>query len=90
MVQVRVILVAFGLLLQVTLSSATNADGWRDQVIFQILTDRFAKTDQSSSACQDLSNYCGGTWQAAAGKLDYVTQLGATALWISPIPDNTK
>ena len=33
-------------------------------------------------------NYCGGTFEAIAEKLDYITGMGFDAIWISPIVDN--
>ncbi|EDQ92354.1 uncharacterized protein MONBRDRAFT_14014 [Monosiga brevicollis MX1] len=68
---------------------AATADQWRREVIYQILTDRFANPSQPTEACADLSTYCGGTWAAGVPYLDYIRKLGATAVWISPIPDNT-
>ena len=56
----------------------------------QILTDRFAKSGGDADApCRDLSNYCGGTFQGIIEKLDYIQGLGANAIWISPIPEQT-
>lgn len=56
---------------------------------FQILIDRFAKTSSDVSQCSDLSNYCGGTYQGVIRMLDYIQGLGANAIWISPIPEQT-
>ena len=53
----------------------------------QVLTDRF--NSGSSSPCSDLSTYCGGTFKGIIEKLDYIQDLGANAIWISPIPVNT-
>ena len=55
----------------------------------QLLTDRFAQTQDPSSPCSDLSTYCGGTFNGIAAKLDYIQGLGANAIWISPIPTQT-
>ena len=56
----------------------------------QILTDRFAKSGGDANApCGDLSDYCGGTFQGILDKLDYIQGLGANAIWISPIPEQT-
>ena len=66
--------------------SALSPDQWRQQSIYQVLTDRFARTDGSTTAPCDpsASRYCGGTWQGIVQKLDYIQGLGATAVWISP------
>lgn len=58
--------------------------------LFQLLTDRFAPSgDLPSQKCGDLSNYCGGTFKGIEKHLDYITGLGANAIWISPIVLNT-
>lgn len=59
---------------------------WKGRVIYQLLTDRFARTDGSTSPCNDISEYCGGTYVGATNKLDYIAELGCDAVWISPIP----
>lgn len=43
----------------------------------------------SNSPCGNLSSYCGGTFKGIVDKLDYIEGLGANAIWISPIPDQT-
>ncbi|KAA0154156.1 hypothetical protein FNF29_02776 [Cafeteria roenbergensis] len=65
---------------------AASTDDWKGRVIYQLLTDRFARTDGSTSPCNDISQYCGGTYAGATKKLDYVAELGCDAVWISPIP----
>ncbi|KAI9315936.1 a-amylase [Dichotomocladium elegans] len=67
---------------------ASVAD-WRGRAIYQILTDRFARTDGSTSNCNNFSDYCGGTYRGIINKLDYVASLGFDAIWISPIPKNS-
>jgi len=68
-----------------------TAEEWKGRVIYQLLTDRFAKTDNSSSpACANLHDYCGGTFQGIINKLDYIQNLGANAIWISPVVENTN
>ncbi|MFO0684098.1 MAG: alpha-amylase family glycosyl hydrolase [Sandaracinus sp.] len=76
----------------ITIASHAAPDGepgdWRDQVIYQMLTDRFANGDAATDFRVDstaLARYQGGDWQGAIDRLDYVQSLGVTALWISPI-----
>lgn len=59
---------------------------WRTQSIYQVMTDRFARTDLSIDAECDTSEavYCGGTWQGLISELDYIQGMGFTAIWISP------
>ncbi|EMF09859.1 glycoside hydrolase family 13 protein [Sphaerulina musiva SO2202] len=61
---------------------------WRRQSIYQVMTDRFARSDGSTTASCDLDEYCGGTWIGLINQLDYIQQMGFTAVWISPIVKN--
>lgn len=70
--------------------SCLSAAEWRSQSIYQVMTDRFARTDGSTSASCNLNAYCGGTWQGLISKLDYIQQMGFTALWISPVVQNVE
>lgn len=62
---------------------------WRSQSIYQVMTDRFARTDLSTTAACSASAgiYCGGTWNGLISKLDYIQNMGFTAVWISPITE---
>eukprot|EP01084_Bolivina_argentea_P183313 316347_1 len=63
---------------------------WKSHSIYQILTDRFSKTDISDSTeCGDLLDYCGGTFKGILNNLDYIEDLGYDTIWISPIVSNT-
>ncbi|KAI1873020.1 uncharacterized protein JN550_003273 [Neoarthrinium moseri] len=61
---------------------------WQKQSIYQIVTDRFARTDGSTTASCDLTRYCGGTWRGIINHLDYIQGMGFTAIWISPVVTN--
>ncbi|KAL0938872.1 alpha-amylase [Colletotrichum truncatum] len=65
---------------------------WRTQTIYQVMTDRFARNDGSTTyLCQThVQKYCGGTWRGIIDKLDYIQGLGATAVWISPFVKNIQ
>ena len=57
----------------------------------QLVTDRFATSDDSSPTCNtDDRVYCGGTWQGIINKLDYIQGMGFDAIWISPIVKNIE
>lgn len=66
---------------------AANSADWRSRTIYQVFTDRFARTDGSTDApCNVADNiYCGGTWKGIENKLDYIKNMGFTAVWISPV-----
>ena len=66
---------------------------WRDQVIYQIMIDRFANGDPNNDFNVQPSvpgRYHGGDWQGVIDHLDYLKTLGVTALWISPVVKNTE
>lgn len=64
---------------------------WRDQVIYFVLTDRFRDGDPSNNDMgagefdpSQESHYSGGDLQGVIDGLDYIRDLGATAVWITP------
>ena len=66
---------------------------WRDQVIYQIMVDRFSNGDPNNDlnvAPSVPGRYHGGDWQGVIDQLPYLEQLGVTALWISPVFKNTE
>ncbi|KAF2858248.1 glycoside hydrolase family 13 protein [Piedraia hortae CBS 480.64] len=67
---------------------ALTPSQWRSQAIYQVLTDRFALNSGSTTATCNLQNYCGGSWQGLISKLDYIQDMGFTAVWISPVVSN--
>lgn len=53
-------------------------------------TFRFALGDGSTPSCSLGANtYCGGNFQGIINNLAYIQNLGANAIWISPIVVNT-
>ncbi|KAH7817989.1 alpha-amylase [Monocercomonoides exilis] len=64
-------------------------DDWKTRIIYQILTDRFARSDNNNYSC-NLGNYCGGSYRGIMNHLDYIQDLGMNAIWISPIVENTQ
>ncbi|KAI3394402.1 hypothetical protein diail_2814 [Diaporthe ilicicola] len=82
---------------------ALSAEEWQKQTIYQVITDRFARspsddsglgisgaTPDSDADCPLPRQYCGGTWQGITDKLDYIQGMGFTAIWISPVIENTE
>ncbi len=64
---------------------------WRDQVIYFVMTDRFADGDPSNDDQHrgefdraSAAKYSGGDLQGIIDHLDYIQALGATAVWITP------
>ena len=69
----------------------THVEDWRDEVIYQVMVDRFADGDSGNNynvLLSDLARYQGGDWQGLEDRLDYLELLGVTTLWISPVVKN--
>jgi alpha-amylase len=68
-------------------------EDWRDEVIYQLMTDRFANGDVNNDWNVDpghLGRWQGGDWQGIVDNLDYLQELGVTAIWISPAVRNVE
>ena len=67
-------------------------DQWRTRSIYQVMIDRFARTDGNTSfPCNVTARiYCGGTWKGLRNNLDYIQGMGFDAIWISPISQNIQ
>ena len=82
---------SLALLHQRTAYAASPAE-WRSRSIYQLLTDRFARPDGSTTATCDTAagKYCGGTWTGIIDRLDYIQGMGFDAVWISPVTKNIE
>src|ERR1039457_1872157 len=63
----------------------------QDDIIYFIVTDRFYDGDPNNNAGVDKSNprkFHGGDLKGILDKLDYILNLGVTALWITPVYQN--
>ncbi|MCJ1379597.1 hypothetical protein MMC17_002699 [Xylographa soralifera] len=67
---------------------AAQAADWASRSIYQVLTDRYALPNGSTTAPCNLNDYCGGTWSSIIDNLDYIQNMGFTALQISPVDKN--
>ena len=74
---------------------------WRDQFIYFLLVDRFDNNDlntapyvpgQSPTGRDPAQGhrFQGGNLKGVARRLDYIQELGCTAIWLSPILRNRK
>jgi len=68
---------------------------FRDEIIYEALTDRIDDANPDNDVIDgvgvvpgELARYQGGDWQGLTRRLPYIRDLGATAIWISPIVDN--
>ena len=69
-------------------AQAAGTAEWKKRSVYQVLTDRFARSDTENGACTNLSDYCGGTFKGMENHLDYIQGMGFDAIWISPVIDN--
>ena len=78
-----------------TLRAQSN-EFWQAQSIYQIITDRFFDGDAANNNAEGNYNPSGptsvhgGDFKGLEQKLDYIKALGATAIWISPIVENSS
>lgn len=66
-------------------------DNWANDTIYFLLTDRFEdgdKTNNSDTQPGNLKRFQGGDLQGLINKLDYIKNLGVTAIWITPVVEN--
>lgn len=71
----------------------THVEDWRNEVIYQVLVDRFANGDPANDygvKYDDLARWQGGDWKGLEDNLDYLELLGVTTLWISPVVRNVE
>jgi glycosidase len=74
-------------LLSSTVAMAAN-DDWNSQVFYQVMVDRFFNGNKNNDAGTDTRDHLkmqGGDIAGLTQKLDYISQLGATAIILSPI-----
>jgi len=64
---------------------------WRDQVLYFVMTDRFADGDPSNNDQHagefdpgNPAKYNGGDLRGVQQRLDYIRGLGATGVWVTP------
>ncbi|MCK6502225.1 alpha amylase C-terminal domain-containing protein [Myxococcota bacterium] len=71
-----------------------HVEDWRDEVIYQVIVDRFANGDVNNdwnvSRSEDLNRYLGGDYQGLIDRVDYLSALGVTTIWISPVVVNVE
>jgi glycosidase len=76
-------------------SHATDPVFNEDDIVYMILTDRFYDGDSTNNNQGngeydpgDYHYYQGGDWQGVISKTGYITNLGVTSIWISPVSDD--
>ena len=67
------------LYISVSVVKGASKSEWKDKVIYQILTDRFDTAPTTTEPCNDLTDYCGGTFKGIYNRLEYLKDLGVDA-----------
>ena len=68
-----------------------SPDDWRNQWIYFLMVDRFYNPEhppRHKPYNTEYSGFQGGTFRGIQEKLPYLKELGATALWLSPVLKN--
>ncbi len=64
-----------------------DAQVTQDDVIYFVVTDRFFGRNKRNADPSDTSIH-GGTLDGIVEKLDYLVELGVTAIWVTPVYEN--
>jgi alpha-amylase len=75
------------------ISLHSHVSDWRDQIIYQVMIDRFDDGDFGLNFNVNASapaRWHGGDWLGLESRLDYLDELGVTAIWISPVYRNVE
>jgi|GEM_PF-181373 len=68
-------------------AEAQPIDKWKNDIIYFVLTDRFSdgdKTNNMDVVPTDMKKYHGGDLQGLIDKLDYIKDIGASSIWLTP------
>lgn len=64
---------------------------WETGVLYFAFVDRFANGDTSNDTPEGADvDYAGGDWQGVIDRLDYLDEMGVTALWLTAPWDNAE
>ena len=67
---------------------STAHASWKEEILYFVMLDRFADGDTTNNQGVDVRNplaFHGGDLKGLTEQLDYVHELGATAIWLTPI-----
>ncbi|MRI32342.1 alpha-amylase [Endozoicomonas sp. OPT23] len=73
----------------------TDSFDWRNATVYFAMTDRFANGDTSNDNAygrrkdnkQEIGTFHGGDLKGVTEKLDYLQDLGVTAIWLTPLAE---
>lgn len=90
--KINLILIAVFLCLSTPVDAAEKKDrNWQDETIYSMVVDRFNNGDSSNDVdvnANDPLAYNGGDFQGIIDKLDYIHDMGFTAIRLTPVFDN--
>ncbi|MCM3719076.1 alpha-amylase family glycosyl hydrolase [Fictibacillus phosphorivorans] len=94
----RFIFLAMSFLLFLSVQNKALAEkkeerSWKDETIYFIMIDRFHNGDKKNDFDvdpTDPSAYHGGDFKGITKKLDYLKDLGVTAIWMTPVVKNEE
>ncbi|WP_445683649.1 alpha-amylase family glycosyl hydrolase [Sporosarcina sp. FSL K6-3457] len=75
------------------LTAGTEERQMQDEIIYSIMVDRFNNGDANNDKDADPNDplaYHGGDFKGVTEKLDYLKDMGFTAIWLTPIFDNME
>jgi glycosidase len=92
---ISAILITFLLISSLPVHASVHKENrlWQDESIYSIMIDRFNNGDTSNDIdvfAKDPLAYNGGDLQGIIDKLDYIHDMGFTAIRLTPIFDNAK
>ncbi|MBH0166159.1 alpha-amylase [Fictibacillus sp. 7GRE50] len=92
----RMIFLAMSFLLFLSVQNKALAEkkeerSWKDETIYFIMVDRFNNGNKDNDFDVDLNDptaYHGGDFKGIMDKIDYLDDLGVTAIWLTPVVKN--
>ncbi|TMC41259.1 MAG: alpha-amlyase, partial [Chloroflexi bacterium] len=90
---IRVLLAAIVVVAACAPASVPQARDWRDETMYFVMTDRFKNGDPKNdgdAVAGKADWWQGGDLQGVIDELPYIKGLGMTAIWITPITEQTR
>jgi alpha-amylase len=90
---IRVLLAGIVVVAACAPASPPEARDWRDESIYFVMTDRFKNGDPKNDGDAIAGKadwWQGGDLQGVIDELQYIKDLGMTAIWITPVTQQTR
>lgn len=70
-------------------AAALTTSELRERSVYQVFTDRFARSDDQVTYCNTGNrDYCGGTWKGVERNLDYIARMGFDTSGSGPVRES--